>query len=49
MSSIEEVAGKYKGLRFNCIAESLGELVSQAEANELSALGQKFGDVFSSC
>jgi len=38
MSSIEEVAGKYKGLRFNCIAESLGELVSQAEANELSHL-----------
>jgi len=38
MSSIEEVAGKYKALRFNCIAETLGELVSKAEANEMSHL-----------
>ena len=34
--SIENIAGKYRNLRFNCIAEALGELVSQAEKNEIS-------------
>jgi DNA replication protein DnaC len=38
MPSIEDVAGKYKSLRFNCIAEALGDLVSQAESNEISYL-----------
>jgi len=38
MSSIEVVAGKYRALRFNCIAETLGDLLSQAEANEISHL-----------
>ncbi len=38
MSSIEEVTGKYKSLRFNCIAETLGEMVSQAEASDMSHL-----------
>jgi DNA replication protein DnaC len=38
MLSIEQVAGKYRSLRFNCIAETLGELVSQAEANEMTHL-----------
>ena len=36
--SIENIAGKYRNLRFNCIAEALGELVSQAEKNEISHL-----------
>lgn len=38
MPSIEDVARKYKSLRFNCIAEALGDLVSQAESNEISCL-----------
>ena len=38
MPSIEDVAGKYKSLRFNRIAEALGDLVSQAEVNEISYL-----------
>ena len=38
MSSIDNVAAKYKGVRFNCIAQSLGDLVSQAEDNEMSHL-----------
>jgi DNA replication protein DnaC len=38
MSSIDNVAEKYKGVRFNCIAKSLGDLVSQAEVNEMSHL-----------
>ncbi len=38
MLAIDHVAAKYRSLRFNCIAETLGELVSQAEANEMSHL-----------
>ena len=38
MLSVEQAAGKYKSLRFNCIAETLGEPVSQAGASGLSHL-----------
>ena len=38
MSSLEAVAGQYRALRFNSIAEALADLVSQAEANEISPL-----------
>jgi len=38
MPSIETVANKYKSLRFNGIANSLIELVSMAEANEITHL-----------
>ncbi len=38
MLSIDQVASKYRSLRFNCIADGLGELVSQAEANEMTHL-----------
>ena len=38
MPSIETVANKYNSLRFNGIANSLDELVSMAEANEMSYL-----------
>jgi DNA replication protein DnaC len=37
-SSVEQVAQQYRGLRFNHIAASLPELLSRAEANELSYL-----------
>jgi DNA replication protein DnaC len=36
--SIEQVCQKYRGLRFNSIAEALAGLLSQAEANEISYL-----------
>ncbi len=38
MSSIESVAQQYRALRFNSIADALADLVSQAEANEISPL-----------
>ncbi|MFZ5993460.1 MAG: IS21-like element helper ATPase IstB [Thermodesulfobacteriota bacterium] len=38
MNSCEQVAQKYRGLRFNGIAEILKELLGQAEANEYSYL-----------
>jgi len=41
--SIEEVAHKYRALRFNSIAESLSELLQQAEENEVSYL--EFADM----
>jgi len=41
--SIEEVAHKYRALRFNSIAESLSELLRQAEENEVSYL--EFADM----
>jgi DNA replication protein DnaC len=37
-TSIEQVAQKYRGLRFNSIADSLADLLAQAEANEVSYL-----------
>ena len=37
-SSIEQVEQKYRGLRFNHIAAALSELLSRAEANEISYL-----------
>jgi len=37
-NSIEQVAQKYRGLRFNSIADGLVELLAQAEANEVSYL-----------
>lgn len=37
-TSIEQVSQKYRGLRFNSIAEQLPTLLSQAEANDLSYL-----------
>ena len=43
MRSIEEVAHKYRSLRFNSIGESLGELLRQAEENEVSYL--EFADM----
>lgn len=36
--SIEQVSQKYRGLRFNSIAEHLPALLSQAEANDISYL-----------
>ena len=33
-TSIEQVSQKYRGLRFNSIAEQLPVLLSQAEAND---------------
>lgn len=36
MRSIEEVAHKYRSLRFNSIGEALAELLRQAEENEVS-------------
>jgi DNA replication protein DnaC len=38
ISTIEQVAAKYRDLRFNWIAADLPALLSQAEANELSYL-----------
>ncbi len=37
-TSIEQVSQKYRRLRFNSIAEELVELLSQAEANDISYL-----------
>jgi DNA replication protein DnaC len=37
-TSIEQVSQKYRGLRFNSIAEGLAELLSRAEANDISYL-----------
>jgi DNA replication protein DnaC len=37
-SSIDQVAQKYRSLNFNNIAEGLAELLSQAEANDISYL-----------
>jgi DNA replication protein DnaC len=38
MSSLNQVTAQYRSLRFNNIAEELEQLVSQAEANELTHL-----------
>lgn len=38
MSSIEQTANLYRSLRFNAIGKGLQQLLSQAEANELSYL-----------
>jgi DNA replication protein DnaC len=38
MGSIEAIAQQYRALRFNSIADALADLVSQAEANEISHL-----------
>jgi DNA replication protein DnaC len=38
MSTIEAIAQQYRALRFNSIADALADLVSQAEANEISHL-----------
>jgi len=38
MTSIEQTAHKYRELRFNCIADSLEQLLAQAESNEISYL-----------
>ncbi len=38
MSSIESIAQQYRALRLNSIADSLVDLVSQAETNEISPL-----------
>ncbi len=43
MRSIEEVAHKYRSLRFNSIGEGLAELLRQAEENEVSYL--EFADM----
>jgi DNA replication protein DnaC len=43
MRSIEEVAHKYRSLRFNSIGETLAELLRQAEENEVSYL--EFADM----
>jgi DNA replication protein DnaC len=43
MRSIEEVAHKYRSLRFNSIGEALAELLRQAEENEVSYL--EFADM----
>lgn len=36
--SIEQVAGRYRGIRCNHIAQGLADLLRQAEANEVSYL-----------
>lgn len=38
MNNIEQIARKYRDLRFNCMADNLESLLSSAEANELSYL-----------
>ena len=38
ISSIEQVAQKYRSLNFNSIGDGLAELLAQAEANEISYL-----------
>ena len=38
MTSIEQIARQYRGIRCNHIAQSLADLLRQAEANEVSYL-----------
>jgi DNA replication protein DnaC len=38
MNTIDAIAQQYRALRFNSIADSLADLVSQAEANEITHL-----------
>ena len=38
MPTFEQIAKKYRGLRFNNIARSLGELIKKAEGSEISYL-----------
>ena len=43
MTSIEQIARQYRGIRCNHIAQGLADLLRQAEANEVSYLALRRG------